>query len=302
METPPTFRRSSDSILDRDVFQRISPSERDTLARLASQISRSQTMYSRRNAVSADSRLQRKDTLDGLDMNDPVYDPNSPSFDLYKWLRMTMRILDEDGIKIKRAGVVVKNLNISGSGSALNLQKTVGSYLMAPFRATEYIHPRRKPAKHILRNFHGSLKSSEMLIVLGRPGSGCSTLLRSLTGEMHGLAQSDDSLIHYNGITQKQMLQEFKGEVAYNQEVDKHFPHLTVGQTLEHAAALRMSSHRALGTSRKEAVKHITQIVMSVYGLSHTYNTKVCSAQYPPPLSQLTDILGRERHCQGCFR
>ena len=51
--------------------------------------------------------------------------------------------------------------------------------------------------------------------------------------------------------------------------------HLTVGETLEHAAALRMPSHRLQGATRKEAIKHLTQVIMAVYGLSHTYNTKV---------------------------
>jgi ATP-binding cassette subfamily G (WHITE) protein 2 (PDR) len=68
------------------------------------------------------------------------------------------------------------------------------------------------------------MKSGEMLIVLGRPGSGCSTLLKTMTGEMHGLQVDEQSTIHYNGITQQQMMKEFKGEVVYNQEVDKHFP------------------------------------------------------------------------------
>lgn len=71
------------------------------------------------------------------------------------------------------------------------------------------------------------------------------------------------------------MMKEFRGEVVYNQEVDKHFPHLTVGETLEHAAACRIPGRRAMGISRPELVKHITQVSMAVYGLSHTYNTKV---------------------------
>jgi hypothetical protein len=41
---------------------------------------------------------------------------------------------------------------------------------------------------------------------------------------MHGLQVDKQSTIHYNGITQQQMMKEFKGEVVYNQEVDKHFP------------------------------------------------------------------------------
>jgi ABC-type multidrug transport system permease subunit len=57
--------------------------------------------------------------------------------------------------------------------------------------------------------------------------------------------------------------------------VDKHFPHLTVGQTLEFAAAVRTPSHRPHETSRKDFAKYSAQVVMAVLGLSHTYNTKV---------------------------
>jgi ATP-binding cassette subfamily G (WHITE) protein 2 (PDR) len=71
------------------------------------------------------------------------------------------------------------------------------------------------------------------------------------------------------------MIREFKGEITYNQEVDKHFPHLTVGQTLEFAAGVRTPHSRARGISRQAFIKHMTQVVMTVFGLSHTRNTKV---------------------------
>jgi ATP-binding cassette subfamily G (WHITE) protein 2 (PDR) len=72
------------------------------------------------------------------------------------------------------------------------------------------------------------------------------------------------------------MLKQFKGEIVYNQEVDKHFPHLTVGQTLEFAARVRTPQQRLIeGLSRESWAKHMAQVVMTMFGLSHTYNTKV---------------------------
>ena len=71
------------------------------------------------------------------------------------------------------------------------------------------------------------------------------------------------------------MQREFKGEAVYNQEVDKHFPHLTVGQTLEFAASVRTPSHRIQAMSREEYCRYIAQVVMATFGPSHTYNTKV---------------------------
>jgi ABC-type multidrug transport system ATPase subunit len=80
--------------------------------------------------------------------------------------------------------------------------------------------------------------------------------------------------MHYNGIPMKKMQEEFKGECVYNQEVDKHFPHLTVGETLEFAASARTPSHRLSGVSRQQFVKETTQVAMAVLGLFHTYNTR----------------------------
>lgn len=71
------------------------------------------------------------------------------------------------------------------------------------------------------------------------------------------------------------MIKQFKGEVVYNQEVDKHFPHLTVGETLEFAARVRTPQQRPGDHDRESWVKHITRVIMALYGLSHTYNTKV---------------------------
>ena len=51
----------------------------------------------------------------------------------------------------------------------------------------------------ILRDFEGLIKAGEMLIVLGPPGSGCSTLLKSLCGEIHRFELSDRAQINYQG-------------------------------------------------------------------------------------------------------
>jgi ATP-binding cassette, subfamily G (WHITE), member 2, PDR len=109
-----------------------------------------------------------------------------------------LRLIDEQGIIQRRAGVVFKNLRVSGKGSAINLQSNVGSALMAPFRLRESFT--KGSEKIILNSFDGVVKSGEMLVVLGRPGSGCSTLLKTLTGELRGLDLKNDSAIHYNGL------------------------------------------------------------------------------------------------------
>ncbi|RDW88005.1 putative ABC1 transport protein [Coleophoma cylindrospora] len=260
--------QTSKSARDRREFEPIRVGDREDLERIASNF----TGLSR--TTTGNHALERIDTLYGVNLGDPVLDPRSPEFDLYKWVRMLMRLMDENDVIQRRAGVVFKNMKVCGSGSAINLQKNVGSVLLAPLRFREFFG--KGAEKTILNDFNGVLKSGEMLIVLGRPGSGCSTFLKTLMGELHGLDVKSQSQIHYNGIDQKTMLKQFKGEVVYNQEVDKHFPHLTVGQTLEFAARVRTPQQRLVeGLDRETWAKHMAQVVMAVYGLSHTYNTKV---------------------------
>jgi hypothetical protein len=151
------------------------------------------------------------------DPNDPSMDPSSDQFDLTKFLRSFRHYLEGEGIEMKQLSVVYKNLSVYGSGAALQLQKTVADLLMAPIRPQEFISFGKKDRKQILHSFDGIIKAGELCVVLGRPGSGCSTLLKALTGELHGL-EIDGSEVHYNGIEQHKVMKEFKGETVYNQE------------------------------------------------------------------------------------
>ena len=71
------------------------------------------------------------------------------------------------------------------------------------------------------------------------------------------------------------MARKYRGEIVYNAEVDKHFPHLTVKQTLEFAATMRTPRNSVVATSRKDHVKTVTAVAMAICGLSQTQNTKV---------------------------
>ncbi|OTB05983.1 hypothetical protein M426DRAFT_55928 [Hypoxylon sp. CI-4A] len=200
--------------------------------------------------------------------------PEHEGFDIRKWLQLFTKGLEDQGHKGLRTGVVFKTLSISGSGEPVQFQQTVTDLLLQPLQLAKLFTRERKQRK-ILHNFNGLVNSGELLLVLGRPGSGCSTLLKALTGELQNLHVHDKSVIHYNGIPQKNMINEFKGELAYNQEVDKHFPQLTVGQTLEFAAACRAPTSQIHGMSRKEFSQRVVRIIMAVCGLSHTYDTRV---------------------------
>lgn len=60
-------------------------------------------------------------------------------------------------------------------------------------------------------------------------------------------------------------------------ELDNHFPHLNVSQTLSFAAETRAPQAKARldGKSRKEYVADIRDVLATTFGLRHTYKTKV---------------------------
>lgn len=106
----------------------------------------------------------------------------------------------KNGIKQRQTGVTFKDLSVSGSGRALNLQSTIGSLLLTPFRRAGIFDVGPKPHKQILHDFNGIVRHGELLLVLGRPGSGCSTFLKTRAGQDNGLEVSKSSDIRYNGM------------------------------------------------------------------------------------------------------
>lgn len=176
---------SSDEGQNRHYASVIDDADRQTLTRIATTMSHRQS--------------HRTNSIGGLDWNDAEMDPENKGFNLHKWLQIFMRDLDHENIKSKRAGILFKSLAVSGSGAALQTQQTVATSALAPIDMAKSLFSGKTDHKQILHHFDGVLKSGELLIVLGRPGSGCSTMLKSLCGETHGLTVDEKSLIHYNG-------------------------------------------------------------------------------------------------------
>ncbi|GME75706.1 unnamed protein product [[Candida] boidinii] len=71
------------------------------------------------------------------------------------------------------------------------------------------------------------------------------------------------------------MMKRFKNQIIYNPELDLHFPHLTVEQTLKFAIACRTPNVRFDNVSKEEYTNSILDLWSTVFGLSHVYKTKV---------------------------
>lgn len=205
-----------------------------------------------------------------------IIDPNSDNFNPKAYVKALYNLQQQnDGVKGRTAGVAFRNLGAYGHGTTMDYQTNVGSALLQAVAGIRKIFGGGQHRINILRNFDGLVRAGEMLIVLGPPGSGCSTLLKTIAGETYGYQLSDESSVNYQGIGFEQMHGDFRGEAIYTAEQDVHFPILTVGDTLYFAARARAPRNMPDGVSKDTFAKHLRDVVMATLGIKHTINTKV---------------------------
>eukprot|EP00388_Colpodella_angusta_P023885 GDKJ01061910.1.p1 GENE.GDKJ01061910.1~~GDKJ01061910.1.p1 ORF type:complete len:1495 (-),score=348.67 GDKJ01061910.1:878-4834(-) len=118
-----------------------------------------------------------------------------------------------------------------------------------------------------------------MTLVLGRPGAGCSTLLRTLAGVSSGLSRIEGD-IRYNGIPQKQFIKEYPDYLTYNPEDDLHYPTLTVRETLFFALECKVGAAvpkrgETPDQARYRYINEHVDVYLRIFGLLNCANTLV---------------------------
>ncbi|GAA5996079.1 uncharacterized protein JCM10292_004935, partial [Rhodotorula paludigena] len=220
----------------------------------------------------------------GVPSGDPLhpedggrFDPWSDNFDADAWTKAVweMSANDPKSGPHREAGVSFDNLSAYGYGTDSDYQTTVGNLPLKAFGALKSAIGQGGRKVQILSGVDGILEPGDMLVVLGPPGSGCSTFLKTLANETHGFYLEEDTKINYRGITPKQMKKNFAGEAIYSAETEQHFPMLTVGQTLEFAAMARAPRHPPGGLKQHEWAKQLAAVMMARFGISDTKDVKV---------------------------
>jgi ABC-type uncharacterized transport system YnjBCD ATPase subunit len=184
----------------------------------------------------------------------------------------------KDGQSTKKVGVIWKNLTVKGTGSTATFVRTLPDAVLGTFGPDLYhiisrFIPALRFSRHtqtrtLLHGFSGVVKDGEMMLVLGRPGSGCSTFLKAIANNREGYAAVDGD-ISYGGIPAEEQKKRFRGEVNYNPEDDTHFANLNVWQTLYFALINK--------TKKKEQgdIPVILEALLKIFGISHTKYTPV---------------------------
>ena len=183
--------------------------------------------------------------------------------------------------KTRHVGVSFRHLTVKGVGLGAALQPTNGdTFLGLPRSIGKLLRkgPKRvsTPVRTILNDFSGCVKPGEMLLVLGRPGSGCSTFLKVIGNQRYGFEKISGD-VSYGGTDAKVMAKDFRGEILYQPEDDLHSATLTVQNTLEFALKTRTpgKDSRQEGESRKQYVAEFLRVVSKLFWIEHTMGTKV---------------------------
>ncbi|KAL2890097.1 ABC transporter CDR4 [Ceratocystis lukuohia] len=206
---------------------------------------------------------------------DSPLNPASKNFSARAWAKSVVRAVQDTGGQFRTSGVAFQDLNVFGYGEATDYQKSVGNIWLALPNMLRTVSGNKGRRIDILRDFNGTLSTGEMLIVLGPPGAGCTTFLKTIAGEHNGINIDENSKFNYQGIDSKEMHSAHRGEVIYTAEVDAHFPNLTVGETLSFAARARQAREIPNGISRDAFAQHMRDVTMAMFGISHTVNTCV---------------------------
>ncbi|CAG7950854.1 unnamed protein product [Penicillium nalgiovense] len=186
--------------------------------------------------------------------------------------------------KTRHVGVVWRSLTVKGVGLGAALQPTNGDIFLGLPRLIKQLFTRgrkgvgggKPPIRTILDDFTGCVRPGEMLLVLGRPGSGCSTFLKVLGNQRAGY-ESIEGDVQYGGTDSGKMAKQYRSEVLYNPEDDLHYATLTVRDTLLFALKSRTpdKASRIPGESRKEYQQTFLSAIAKLFWIEHALGTRV---------------------------
>eukprot|EP00047_Mylnosiga_fluctuans_P004483 m.234774 g.234774 ORF g.234774 m.234774 type:complete len:1699 (+) comp12715_c0_seq1:66-5162(+) len=193
-------------------------------------------------------------------------DGRSPAFDLNVHLELIKDLYTKVGWNRRRVAIGFNDLTVTVDVAADTSAPTVGSMMKS------LIMPSCKPpeTKTILKGISGHVRPGEMLLVLGPPGSGCSTLLQALAGKLPDNLKVSGSLL-YNG----EPLGDYAKQLRMIADEDIHMPSLTVQATIRFAAEMCVPKEHPY---RERQIKSITTNIMTALGIYHVRDSLVGDA------------------------
>ncbi|TKY89335.1 hypothetical protein EX895_001866 [Sporisorium graminicola] len=205
-------------------------------------------------------------------------------FDLREWLSGAQEQADQMGNRRKKLGVSWSDLRVIGTASRDFNVPTIPSMALFEVIGPIFsilklfgIDPAKSKTRDLLQGFNGCAKPGEMVLVIGRPNSGCSTFLKTIANKRNGFIDTQGE-VHYGGIGAKEMAKRYLGEVVYSEEDDQHHATLTVARTIDFALRLKAHAKMLPDHTQKTYRKLIRDTFLKMVNIEHTKHTLVGSA------------------------
>ncbi|KAI0855739.1 putative ABC multidrug transporter [Xylaria cubensis] len=172
----------------------------------------------------------------------------------------------------------LSGLTVSFQDIVVEVEGLGESYVSTVSSAVSGLVPSFKKNKdarrNILQGITGQVRPGEMLLVLGRPGSGCTSLLKVLANMRQEFFRVSGN-IRYGNIGHKEA-RRFRDQIVMNTEDDQHFPSLMVSEVMEFAVGTKIAKKGPKSTSSKtKHVENKTEAILGSLGISHTMDTAV---------------------------
>ncbi|KAI8147471.1 ABC-2 type transporter-domain-containing protein [Fennellomyces sp. T-0311] len=197
------------------------------------------------------------------------------AFDLDQFLQSMSYENKKHGKKPKHLGLIWKDLEVEGLGADAHTIPTVITGLMSLVQPWKLFGiGSGKSTKKILHPVSGFVKEGEMLLVLGRPGAGCTTLLKVLSN-MRASYTNVAGSVSYGGIDSCTFFKRYRGQVVYNEEEDQHYPTLTTKETLRFALRTKTPGNRLPDESKKLFADKLIYMLGNMLGLTKKMDTTV---------------------------
>jgi len=234
-------------------------------------------------------QLTKRSSIYRTQTGEKIAENQGGDFDLTDYLRDVIPRSEDAGIKRRNLGVTWDNLEVLGEGVGaqyistfadpfIGLSNLINPYFWAKKAFSKSEARPKTVIRTIIHPMNGFCKDGEMILVLGRPGAGCSTLLRVLAND-HKNYKAVSGDVNYGPFTADEIAQHHRGEVLYNQEDDFHYPTLTVRQTLETALKTKTPGTRLPEMAhKKQFVTEFLDVLTKMYGLTKQVETVVGNA------------------------
>jgi ABC-type transport system involved in cytochrome c biogenesis ATPase subunit len=185
-----------------------------------------------------------------------------------------------------RIGVTFENLSVSAVAGTEVPVKTLPRAVLNTFGPDQYNFIRTHilnrflgskqshNARALLSGFTGIAKPGELVLVLGRPGSGCSTFLRTIAN-VSTLSQTGD--VQYAGVPAPDFRHKHPRETIYLPEEDRHVASLSVRQAITFALRTCLPT----GSRDPALVANLVDAIARLFGLKHALDTPAGGAFSP---------------------